>query len=155
MAARTTPRWLTDDEMAFWLSYLRGQKRLQDALDRDLRDRAGIEIDDYEVLALLSEQPDHRLRMSVLADTVIMARSRLTYRVDRLEQAGLVRREACPGDRRGQFAVLTDEGWALTQRAAPIHLASVRHHLLDQLADVDLAPFTAAFDQAGTEPLPE
>jgi DNA-binding MarR family transcriptional regulator len=153
MARQHQPRWLDPQEMAFWMAFLRGQKRLEEALDLDLRERVGIEIDDYEVLSVLSEQPDHRLRMSALADTVIMARSRLTYRVDRLVEAGLVRREACPGDRRGQFACLTDEGWQLVKTAAPVHLASVRHHLVDRLRGVDLGALTAAFEAAGTEPL--
>jgi DNA-binding MarR family transcriptional regulator len=140
--------------MRFWMAYLGGQKRLHEALDNDLRRIIGIELNDYEVLAILSEQPERRMRMSAVADSVIMGRSRLTYRVDRLENSGLVRREACSDDRRGQFVCLTDEGLELLQRAAPLHVASVRHHLIDRLKGVDLAALADAFDDAGTAPLP-
>ncbi|MFD0594636.1 MarR family winged helix-turn-helix transcriptional regulator [Catellatospora coxensis] len=65
---------------------------------------------DYGVLVSLSEAPDRRLRMSELAQTMLLEKSRLSHQITRMERAGLVRRQSCPSDRRGQFAVLTDEG---------------------------------------------
>ena len=75
-------RWLNDDELACWMAFLEMQKLLMETLDRELRDGAGITLDDYDVLAQLSAAPDRRLRMSELAEAVIMPKSRLTYRID-------------------------------------------------------------------------
>jgi len=71
--------------------------------------------------------------MSELADASDSSRSRLSHAVARLEEAGWVRRESCPTDRRGAFARLTDEGFAALVAAAPDHVESVRRHLFDQL----------------------
>jgi DNA-binding MarR family transcriptional regulator len=125
-----------------------------EALDSDLRTHAGIELDDYEVLANLSESADRRMRMTDLADQVIMPKNRLTYRIDRMVESGLVRREACTSDRRVQYAVLTPAGMKLLRKAAPLHVRSVRHHLLDQVQGIDLAKLTSIFEQVGTTALP-
>jgi hypothetical protein len=58
---------------------------------------------------------------------------RMVGAVARLEEAGWVRRESCPTDRRGSFARLTDEGFEALAAAAPGHVASVRAHLIDRL----------------------
>ena len=83
---------------------------------------------------ILSETPGRRRRMSELADATQSSRSRLSHAVARLEELGWVRREACPSDRRGQEAVLTDEGFAALEQAAPMHVESVRDHLFDLLS---------------------
>jgi DNA-binding MarR family transcriptional regulator len=140
--------------MAFWLALLNGNRRLMEALDGDLRTHAGIELDDYEVLANLSESADRRMRMTDLADQVIMPKNRLTYRIDRMVESGLVRREACTSDRRVQYAVLTPAGMKLLRKAAPLHVRSVRHHLLNQVQGIDLAKLTSIFEQVGTTTLP-
>jgi DNA-binding MarR family transcriptional regulator len=145
-------RWLNDEEMGFWLSFLYGNRRLMDALD--LREHFDVELDDYEVLANLSESPERRLRMSDLAEKVIMPKNKLTYRIDRLVDAGYVRREPCTIDRRVHYAVLTTEGMKQVRRVAPLHLRSVRHHFLDQLGGLNLTKLAAAFDNAGTTELP-
>ncbi len=87
----------------------------------------------YEILVVLSESPGHVLRMSELADRCLSSRSRLSHAVTRLEEAGWVERRSCPSDRRGAFAVLTDQGMAALEAAAPGHVQSVRCHLFDAL----------------------
>ena len=87
---------------------------------------------------MLSEQPDRRLRMSVIAELVVQSRSRLTHTAGRLEHRGWVRRDACADDKRGVELVLTDTGYAEVVRMAPTHLASVRVNVLDQLSREDL-----------------
>jgi DNA-binding MarR family transcriptional regulator len=84
-------------------------------------------------LVQLSEAPDRSLRMSDLADASESSRSRLSHAVARLEQSGWVRRESCPTDRRGAFAILTDTGFEALAAAAPAHVESVRTHLFDRL----------------------
>jgi DNA-binding MarR family transcriptional regulator len=77
--------------------------------------------------------------MSELADRCLSSRSRLSHAVSRLEERGWVRRQVCPGDGRGQLAVLTDEGFAALEAAAPVHVEGVRTHLFDQLTPEQVA----------------
>lgn len=127
-AEDTTP-WLTPSEQQAWRSYLRATRLLEVALDRDLS-RHGTQLSEYEVLSMLSEAPEGRLRMSALAELVVQSRSRITHTAARLEKRGWVRREACVDDRRGVELVLTPEGCAHVQEAASCHVASVRAHLI-------------------------
>ena len=129
------PRWLDAEEWRAWRNYISGQALLSGRLSRDLSEQHGLALPDYEILVRLSEQPDHRMRMSVLADEVVASKSRLSHQVTRLEQVGMVRREVCTSDGRGVFAVLTDHGFDVLQRAAPDHLESVRAHFVDLLDD--------------------
>jgi DNA-binding MarR family transcriptional regulator len=129
------PRWLSDDEQAMWRWYIESTQMLMDRLDQELQRDSGMPHTYYEVLVRLSEVPDHRLRMSALADRSMSSRSRLSHAVARLEENGWVRREICPTDRRGQLAVLTDAGFAALAAAAPGHVEGVRTHLLDPLTD--------------------
>ena len=135
----TTPqtRWLDTDEQYAWRQYLRASRLLEAALDHDLQAH-GLQLSEYEIISILSEQPDGRLRMSVIAELVVQSRSRLTHTAGRLENRGWVRREACTGDRRGVELVLTDTGYAEISRMAPTHVGSVRGNLLDHLSREDL-----------------
>lgn len=133
------PRWLTADEQLVWRSYLESTRLLFEQLDRELQRDAGIPHGYYEILVRLSEAPDRSLRMSELADSVLSSRSRVSHAIARLEELGWVRRDAFPGDRRGAVAVLTDEGFAHLERAAPGHVEGVRTHLFDQLTATQVA----------------
>ncbi|MFY1649384.1 MarR family winged helix-turn-helix transcriptional regulator [Solwaraspora sp. WMMB762] len=126
-------RWLDDDEQRTWRAYLYATRTLAATLDRELQASAGIPHAYYEILVRLSEAPQRTLRMSELADATDSSRSRLSHAVSRLEQIGWVRREECPTDRRGQFAVLTEPGFTALTAAAPGHVDAVRRHLFDQL----------------------
>jgi DNA-binding MarR family transcriptional regulator len=112
---------------------------LAERLDQELQHDAGIPHAYYEVLVRLSEVPDRTLRMSALADSSLSSRSRLSHAVARLEDAGWVRRESCPTDRRGQLAILTDAGFAALEAAAPAHVEGVRRHLFDPLTEAQIA----------------
>ena len=104
----TTPRWLSAAEMKAWRRYIIASRRLLEALDSDL-DSHELSMSDYEVLAQLSDAPDRRMRMSELADVAMLSRSRLSHRIKVMEQAGWVERQACPVDKRGSFAVMTNK----------------------------------------------
>ncbi|MFG2055254.1 MarR family winged helix-turn-helix transcriptional regulator [Micromonospora sp. NPDC048930] len=127
-------RWLDPDEQRTWRAFLAATRALMDTLDRELQRDAGMPHAYYEILVRLSEAPERRLRMSELADSTGSSRSRLSHAVSRLEAAGWVRREDCPTDRRGQIAVLTDDGFATLAAAAPGHVEGVRRHLFDALS---------------------
>jgi DNA-binding MarR family transcriptional regulator len=124
---------LTEDEQRVWRSYLRMSRELLDQLDRELQADAGIPQAYYEVLAALSEAPARELRMAELALALRSSRSRLSHAVDRLGELGWVVRAACPTDRRGTVARLTDVGYDALAAAAPGHVEGVRRHLFDQL----------------------
>jgi len=126
-------RWLDADEQRAWRAFLSATRLLGETLDRELQRDAGMPHAYYEILVRLSEAPDRTLRMSQLAEAATSSRSRLSHAVARLEELGWVRRQTCPTDRRGQFAVLTDDGFAALAAAAHGHVAGVRRHLLDPL----------------------
>ena len=126
-------RWLSEDEQCTWRAFLSAMRLLMDELDRELQRDAGMPHTYYEILVALSEAPGRRLRMNQLADACQSSRSRLSHAVSRLEEAGWVRREACPTDKRGALAVMTDKGFAAIEAAAPGHVEGVRRHVFDVL----------------------
>jgi DNA-binding MarR family transcriptional regulator len=126
-------RWLSEREQEVWRSFLSASIGLSDALARQLQRDAGMPHTYYEILVALSEASERTLRMSELAGVRNSSRSRLSHAVARLEEAGWVRRRDCPTDKRGSFAMLTDEGFAALEAAAPGHVTEVRERLFDQL----------------------
>jgi DNA-binding MarR family transcriptional regulator len=137
--ADSTPRWLSPDEQRTWIAWVFSTRLLWEELERDLQRDADMPFGYYDILVMLSDSPGRRMRMSALADSTQSSRSRLSHAVSRLEELGWVRRETCPDDRRGQNAVLTDEGYAALEAAAPFHVESVRQHLFDVLSPEQLA----------------
>jgi DNA-binding MarR family transcriptional regulator len=133
-ATGPAPRWLDHAEQEAWRAWMYSSQLLQAQLDRELTRETGISMTYYEILVQLSEAPERRMRMSQLADECLSSRSRLSHAVARLEERGWIQRQTCPEDGRGQLAVLTDEGFAALEAAAPVHVASVRAHLFDQLS---------------------
>ncbi|MCH8627690.1 MarR family transcriptional regulator [Arsenicicoccus piscis] len=127
-------RWLTATEQQAWRAYLRGQRLLEAALDRDLQE-FGVSLPEYEIISMLSEQPGQRLRMSELAGLVVQSRSRLTHTATRLERRGWVARQPVPDDGRGVELLLTAHGLEMLTELAPRHVRSVREHWLDYLDD--------------------
>lgn len=133
------PRWLSDDEQRVWRALVPVLHGLPAALDRDLQAGAGMPHTYYMILAMLSEAPDHELRMSDLAGRTATSLSRLSHAVARLEDAGWVVRRRCPTDRRGQLARLTGAGLARLVETAPGHVAQVRRVLFDALTPEQVA----------------
>jgi DNA-binding MarR family transcriptional regulator len=131
----TETRWLNAEEQRIWRAYLNSHRLLLDAIDAQLRRDAGLPHAYYEILVRLSEEVGRALRMTELADATRMSASRLSHAIARLEERGWVRRENCPTDRRGQIAVLTDDGFAALEAAAPGHVETVRSVIFDTLDD--------------------
>ncbi|GAA4494197.1 MarR family transcriptional regulator [Actinoallomurus oryzae] len=129
----TETRWLNAEEQRIWRSYLYSHRLLLDAIDAQLRRDSGLPHAYYEILVRLSEEAGRALRMAELADATRMSASRLSHAIARLEERGWVRRENCPTDRRGQIAVLTDDGFAALEAAAPGHVETVRSVIFDTL----------------------
>lgn len=142
----TAPKWLNSSEMKAWRQYIIASRRLLDALDEDLSAH-DLSMADYEVLAQLSDAPDRTMRMSELAEVAMISRSRLSHRIKVMEREGWVRREACPDDKRGSFAIMTPKGWKAIVAAAPDHVASVRSRFLDALDREDQKALADIFDR--------
>lgn len=104
---------------------------------------------DYNVLLLLSEAPENRLRMGQLASRMVFSPSRLTYQVKNLEARGLVTRQACSDDRRGSEAELTEAGRRLFRQAAAVHARQVRQEFLDQLDEQETQTLLRVFSRLG------
>lgn len=126
-------RWLTDDEQSVWRRLLNVESHLRERLDVDLREGHQLTLAEYEVLVNLSEAGPEGLRMSDLAERLLLSRSGLTRRVDSMVRAGLVERRSCPADGRGAYASLTPAGAGRLGEAAPTHVAGVRRYLIEAL----------------------
>ncbi|MCD2095733.1 MarR family winged helix-turn-helix transcriptional regulator [Rhodococcus rhodochrous] len=138
-------KWLSDDEQRLWRAYLDATRLLFQNLDKQLLRDSDISFTDFEILVLLSEAPDRRMRMRDLADASTTTRSGITRAVSRMENAGWVRRVECESDRRGAWAELTDVGYARLAEAGPGHVGAVRENMFDLLSPADIAPMTEAF----------
>jgi DNA-binding MarR family transcriptional regulator len=141
------PCWLNDEEMRAWRAYVVGSQLLECQLNRELQEEHQLALADYELLVRLSEAPCWQARMSELAGLVASSKSRISHQIGRMEKAGLVRRQECPADRRGVFAVITSRGWDVLRRAAPTHVRGVRDHLVDLLSAEERLVLAGVFER--------
>ena len=135
--------WLDRDQLAAWLTLSAVLEALPASIDRQLKDDAGINLFEYTVLAMLSEQDDHTSSMRELADLAFGSLSRLSHAATRLEKRGWVTRSIGTGGRRHNVVSLTTEGLRAIESAAPAHAAHVRELLVDPLTADELAAFAA------------
>lgn len=137
----TAPPTITrhDPRLAAWRSFLRGHARVVSELERELQAEHGMALTDYDVLVQLAATDGRRLRMSELADRLLLSRSGATRLIDRLVATGLVERVMCDTDRRGQWASLTESGVGRLRTASPTHLRGVAQHFLDRFSGDELA----------------
>lgn len=125
--------WLDDAQRLAWVRFAAVLELLPRTLDAQLERDEQLTHYDYYCLAMLSEAPERTLRMTRLASQTNATLPRLSRVMNRLEDAGFVRREPCPGDRRATNVVLTDAGWEKVVRAAPGHVRNVRALVIDAL----------------------
>jgi DNA-binding MarR family transcriptional regulator len=124
-------------ELDAWRGFLRTYTTIVRELDDELNERHGLPVSSYDVLVQLDEAPDGMLRMSHLADAVLLSRSGLSRLVTRLSNQGLIERRECENDARGAFAVITDKGRERLGEARATHRAGVRERFLDRLSERD------------------
>lgn len=134
--------WLSDEEMRAWLAYIDLSTLLDDYLDRQLKRDARMSHAVYTLLSRLSAAPGASLRMSDLAEQLKITRGRLSHTLARLEERGWASRRDDQDDKRGQVAVLTDDGAAALALAAPGHAAAVRWAVFDRLAPEQVRQLT-------------
>jgi DNA-binding MarR family transcriptional regulator len=130
-----------------WRTFLQAHATVLRRLEAELEADGQISLADLDVLIQLANAEGRRLRMSELADTVLLSRSGMTRRIDRLEASGLVQRHECAADRRGAFAGITDAGLARLRSARPTHLRGVEEHFISRLDDDDLVAIRAALSK--------
>jgi DNA-binding MarR family transcriptional regulator len=138
---------LSDAEIRAWQAFLHAHHQVIRKLDAELRSEHELPLNDYDVLLRLARAPGRRLRMTDLAERVMMSPSGLTRVVDRLAAGGLVERERFDGDARVMLAQLTDKGRLLLRRAARTHLRGIREHFTGQMTVAQLREITAALER--------
>ena len=153
MLQATTRPLPTDSRLRAWRAFLRAHATLVRRLDAELEERAGMGIADFDVLVQL-ERAGGELRMSELADRVLLSRSGLTRRVDRLEELGWVARRSCSDDRRGAHATLTGAGRERLLQALPAHLGGIGEHFIDRLDDADLDRLETMMERLASDAQP-
>ncbi|MFJ8621833.1 MarR family winged helix-turn-helix transcriptional regulator [Kitasatospora sp. NPDC093550] len=111
--------------VAEWRELLARHATAACALDRELGERFGLGMSEFEVLERLVEGcgagGGHAMRVSELAPTVHLSQSALSRLIARLEKAGLVTRAMCESDRRGIMLTLTEAGRERYEQARPLH----------------------------------
>ena len=138
---------LSPVELGAWRGLLRVHSALVKSLDAELSAAHELPLSSYEVLITLEAAPHRKLRMSELADSVLLSRSGMTRLVDRLERDGLLERDHCTADGRGCFAVLTVKGREAIAEARRTHLGGVRARFLSQFAEDELRVLAAFWDR--------
>ena len=133
-----------DPRLGAWRAFLLAHARVMRALERELQDEQRLALTDYDVLVQLATAEERRLRMSDLAERLLLSRSGATRLVDRLVADGLVERVSCESDRRGQGAQVTEVGHDRLRAATPTHLRGVAEHFVDRLSSDELAALERA-----------
>ena len=137
----------TDPSLAAWRSFIHAHARLSRRLDEELQASHGLSLAEYDALVQLAAAPGRRLRMSVLADRVLLSRSGITRLVDRLVASGMVERGACSTDARGAEAALTPAGVDRLRAAAVTHLDGIHRYFLDVIPEADRAVIARSLDK--------
>lgn len=128
-------RTLRDAHHSAWKGFLTVHTVLVDCVEQELAQAKLPALAWYDVLWALEQAPEHRLRLSELADALVLQRSNLTRLIDRLESAGLVYRQVCETDRRGAFAQVTQQGLAMRQKMWPVYEAAIAKYFAANLSD--------------------
>jgi DNA-binding MarR family transcriptional regulator len=143
-----TDTWLSAPEQRAWRAFLGLHRELNARLNRQLQAESQLSLSDYEVLVVLSEAADGRLRPFELCDFLQWEQSRLSHHIRRMETRGLVSREGCTGDGRGAFVVLSPAGRCAIEAAAPSHAAAVRSLLFEAMTPEQVAVLEEVFTRA-------
>ncbi len=140
--------------VATWRAFLTAHTTLVEAIERELAQAGLPPLGWYDVLFALEVAPKRRLRMAELSRAVVLSRSNLTRLVDRLEAAGLLRREAVPDDRRGAYAVLAAEGANLRRRMWPVYARCIHERFARHIDAAEAKTLCDVFERLLTA-LPE
>ena len=151
-SGRTEATTFSDVELDAWRGFLRTHSTLLRELDDELTRMHGLPVSSYDVLVQLDEAAEGRLRMSALADAVLLSRSGLSRLVTRLEGQGLIERVECASDARGSFAAITDKGRERLDQARVTHRAGVRARFFDHLGERELRQLAKVWSRVLDDP---
>ena len=138
-------RQRTDQErLEVWFTLMRAQAAVSEALERDLEASPGLPLSWYQVLIGIAQDASGRMRMQELATFAVLSKSGLSRLADRMETAGLIRRESCSAVRRGTYAALTPDGRKALGAATPVFLEGFERSVASHLSDADVRALQAA-----------
>lgn len=140
-------RRIGEQQLRTWRGFITAHATLIEQIDQELLTAQCIPLHWYDVLVELHEAPEHRLRMSELARRVVLSRSTLTHLASRLEHAELLFRQRVDMDRRGAYAVLTEQGQIALQKAWPIYAQGIQQYFLDHLSNEEIAVIDTIFQR--------
>jgi DNA-binding MarR family transcriptional regulator len=146
-AVSSNVRWLTAREERVWRRWLTLNARVSATLHRELQDDAGLSMPDFEVLVHLTDSPEGRIRVTDLARLLQWERSRVSHHVTRMARRRLVQRVECAEDGRGAFIVITPQGRAAIEQAAPGHVSTVRRLVFDILSPEEVDAFATIIER--------
>ena len=138
---------ISELHLAAWRAFLKAHATVVDRIDHDLVAAERPPLSTYDVLIELYEAPEHRLRMHELAQRVVLSRSGLTRLVDRLEAEGLLTRDRCGTDRRGAYAVITEQGIATLRRIWPVYVQGITQYFAQWLTPEEAQVFVSALER--------
>ena len=131
-----------------WSSFLRFHAVVVGRIERTLSEAGVIPLTSYDILLAVDGSPGKRLRMSEIADRVVLSRSGLTRSVEKLIKEGCLKREGCPEDRRGAFAVITEKGREALKKAWPVYGKAIRTYYAAHLTDEEAVNLASLFRRA-------
>ncbi len=136
-ATRSATTNLTAHELAAWRGLLEAHAGITQQLDAQMHAEHGLSLSAYEVLMFLDDAPEHQMRMSEIAERVLLSRSGCTRLVDRLAEQGYVTRCAASTDGRGLNAQLTEAGLEKVAAARATHHDGIRMFFVRHLTATD------------------
>ena len=141
------------ERLRAWRLYFESALALVDVLDEESEREAGIPLRWYDVLVHLEESPQG-IPMNELAERILLSKSGFTRVVDRMEEAGLVRRERPEHDRRTVLVVLTETGAETMQDARRYHRDGIERHFSQHLTDNEIKVLTRALEKVSAHARP-
>ena len=141
------------ERLRAWRLFFESALALLDVLDAELEQAVGIPQRWYDVLVHLEESP-HGIPMNELAERILYSKSGFTRVVDRMQEAGLVRRDRLENDRRTIPIVLTDKGTKTLERARRYHRDGIQRHFSQHLTNADIKALTRALEKISTHARP-
>lgn len=136
---------MTRQHESMWRAFIEAHSAVMRVLEQDMMEKHGLALSWYDVLLHLAEAPEGRLRLGELANSVILTKSGITRLIDRMVDAGMVVREACPGDRRGYYAVITQSGRDTIEKVGPGHSQKAWEVFLSQVSPEEAAVLHRVF----------
>jgi DNA-binding MarR family transcriptional regulator len=125
----------SDAVLQAWIRLNRARDRVLDAIERDLKAAGCPPLAWYDVLLELTRVPEGRLRPFEIENKTLLAQYNLSRLIDRLEKEGLIAREPCADDARGQWVVITEKGRATQARTWKVYAKAIAQHMGEKLDD--------------------